>query len=50
MLNGAVHKVRHAHGGRGSKKVWQFVTGEGGQAPVTSHLKNFLSYIWNLKF
>jgi len=26
---GAVHKVRHARGGRGSEKVWQFVTGEG---------------------
>jgi len=32
--------------GRGSEKVWQFVTGGGGQEHVTSRLYKFLSYIW----
>ena len=36
--------------GEGSEKVWQFVTGGGGQEHVTSRLYKFLSYIWNLKF
>ena len=47
---GAVHKVRHARGGRGSEDVWRFVTGGGGQEHVTSRLYKFLSYIWNMKF
>ena len=47
---GAVHKVRHARGGRESKKVWQFVKEGGGQEHVTSRLYKFLSYIWNMKF
>ena len=50
VLQGAVHKVRHARGGRGSEKVWQFVTGGGGKEHVTSRLYKFLSYIWNMKF
>jgi len=29
ISRGAVHRVRHAWGWRGSKKVWQFVTGRG---------------------
>jgi len=36
--------------GRGSEKVWQFMTGGGGKEHVTSHLSIFLSYIWNMKF
>src|SRR6218665_1488755 len=37
----AVHKVRHARGRRGSEKVLLFVTGGGGQDPVTSRLYFF---------
>ena len=37
---GAVHKVLHARGGRGSE-VGQFVA-EGGQEQVTSHCKKFI--------
>ena len=39
---GAVHKVRHARGERGSKKVQQFVKGEGVQEHVTSHFKKIV--------
>ena len=38
ISKGAVHKVRHARGGRGSEKVWQFVTEGGRQEHVTSRL------------
>ena len=31
---GAVHKVCHAPGGRGSEKGWQFVTGGGGGVKI----------------
>ena len=34
---GAVHKVRHARGGRGSEKVWQFVTGRWGVKGMWRH-------------
>jgi len=36
---GAVHKVHHARGDRGSEKVWQFVTGGVVQEHVTSTFK-----------
>ena len=51
ILQGAVHKVRHARVGEGGPRrcdsLWQ---GEGGQEHVTSRLYKFLSYIWNMKF
>ena len=43
LILGAVHKVCHApRGGRGSEKVWQFVTGgRGGVKIVWRHTFNF---------
>ena len=39
---GAVHKVCHApEGGRGSEKVWHFVTGGGGVKIMWRHTQFF---------
>ena len=50
VLYGAVHKVCHAPGGRGSEKVWQFVTGEGGKDHVTSHFQFFHNSLFYVLF
>ena len=49
---GAVHKVRHARRGRGSEKVWQFVTGEGVKSMWRHAYTNFYHTYetWNLKW
>ena len=50
---GAVHKVRHARRGRGSEKVWQFVTEGRGFKSMWRYAYNFfyLTYeTWNLKW
>ena len=42
FITGAVHEVCHApREGRGSVKVWQFVTGGGGKDHVTSYFQCF---------
>ena len=49
---GAVHKVRHARGGRGSEEVWQFVTGVRGFKSMWRHAYTNLyrTYeTWNFK-
>ena len=48
VVQGAVHKVCHAPRGRGSEKVWQFVTGEGVKI-MWRHTFNFFT-IHNFMF
>ena len=53
FLFGAVHKVRHARGRRGSEMVWQFVTGGGDVESLWRHTykKIYHTYeTWNLKW
>jgi len=48
MTTGTVHQVRHARGGEGSTKVWQYMWQvRGSRSYDVTLVKCILSYIWN---